>query len=856
MRRRLLIALCLPSVLFLPLSLYIYSRPGLSEGLLYSIQPDNWVVVTAVPDGPAADAGVEAGDRIVSWNGISEPWEAIAALIRGPEDTQHTVELERGGVRHTVRFRLERQWLPGQKALHLSALLSLPLFWIPGFLLWIRGKGSAPSEFAAAFLTLAPSFDIYVGNWNSLGPILKTYPFHLGEILFVFHNPSRTVAALLLVLFANSFARPLLSSRNRKAVLGAAALSAILPLVIWPASVLWGTVPSWLWNALLWTFAFEILCPLTALILLFLQLRAVVEANERRRIRLLIAGLVPFFLANVLFFVGLLRLVQWLYLIVAVCWVLTACFPAAVLYALLKHRLFDVSVIIRRGLQYALARGSLAALTVIPVAAVTLHLYGNRGRPLEEVLGANAAGYLLAGAVIGGVAWKRETVLKTLDRRFFRDAYDPREVHLGIARVLTQRNDLERDGRQITAILTLALHAEYGALLTRPSRILLAGEPRELAPMPKTSRIPSLLELTGKPVEVDLNERKSFLRQLPEEDQELLRAWKAGVLAPVGDGKVEAILLLGEKLSEQPYSGEDLKLIQAVVLDFTAAYFTGPAAQRRPGDRMRECPRCGRCYAEDLEVCTTDGTALLDSALSLAVAGRYRLQRRLGMGGMGVVYQATDSELSRLVAVKVIRPESVADPLVLERFRREARSAAALSHRNIVAVFDFGALPEGGAFLVMEYLEGDTLRKMLPLPPAKALEVLEGVVAALDTAHRAGVVHRDLKPDNVMIASGWVKVLDFGLAKNLGSEEETLTRDGRLAGTVAYMAPEQLYGGNVDARSDIYALGVMTHEILTGQRPLHGQSQNGAVRRALSSQPSQRQTSAIEFLQELKSGVF
>src|SRR5207244_688536 len=125
--------------------------------------------------------------------------------------------------------------------------------------------------------------------------------------------------------------------------------------------------------------------------------------------------------------------------------------------------------------------------------------------------------------------------------------------------------------------------------------------------------------------------------------------------------------------------------VQAVALGYYSAYFSGPVAQAHR-ERMRECPRCGVCYSEDVEACSNDGIALLDSAPSPALAGRYRLQRRLGAGGMGVVYQATDSELGRTVAIKMIRPESMADPLVLERFRREARATAALSHPTIVLV--------------------------------------------------------------------------------------------------------------------------------------------------------------------------
>jgi tRNA A-37 threonylcarbamoyl transferase component Bud32 len=616
-----------------------------------------------------------------------------------------------------------------------------------------------------------------------------------------------------------------------------------------------------------------------ALVLFFLNYRAATEVNDRRRIRILIAGLAPGLLA-----LALLPVLGWLprrFLYIALIPLISLFFffPAAFAYALLKHRLFDIRVIVRRGLQYALAKGSLAALIVIPLLGVLVHLYQNRVRSLGEVLSANAVAYLSAGAVLTWMLIKRQDILKGLDRRFFREAYDPREVHLEIARLLAKRDDLERDSQHLTAVLVRALHAGYGALLLRskssgPFRasFLLPGETGETPfpagetpAIPSGSRLPGLLELTGKPLEVDLADTKSFLLKLPQADQELVRSWRAGLLAPVGETAVEAMLVLGEKLSEQPYSQEDIKLVEAVGLDFTAAYFSGTAVRQRAGERMRECPRCGLCCSEDTESCPNDGAALLDSSFSMAVAGRYRLMRRLGVGGMGVVYLATDAELGRQVAVKVIRPDSLTHENALERFRREARSAASLSHPNVVAVFDFGNLPGGGAFLVMEYLEGQTLRQVLrsesSLAARGVLEILDGVVAALDAAHRSGMVHRDLKPENVMVSRdstgrSRIKVLDFGLAKNIATDQETLTQAGQLAGTLAYMAPEQLHGGNIDARTDIYALAVMSHEMLTGIRPEQGRALEGSWRavldRALGRRADSRHPTVGEFYQELR----
>jgi predicted Ser/Thr protein kinase len=853
MRRRLLFLLFIPKLLLLPVTIYVQLRPGVASGLIYGRATGD--VRKIDPRTPVAATGIQQGDRLISWDGmpLRDYGNVAASLIRAPEDALHTLEFEHEGVRRTGTFRMERIWGPAEKAYRITIGMALPVFLAAGLLLWFAGKGSPSAEYAGAYFIVVASWTPDPGNWFSLGPLLQLYPWHLGEAAFVLSCVVEGAGLFLLPLMADSISQSRPAGSAWRFVAGGGTLLAAGVFGWWAVGVLRDGVPNWLfWFAEEGAFLYVVpLYSLGTLFLLFLHLRAAADVNERRRIRLLLAGLLPLVLGTVLIVVALF---QRIFALLPVVMLLFACFPAAVLYALLKHRLFDVSVIIRRGLQYALTRASIGVMAgLILFFMVVLPFLENIERPISELLAQKR--FLFGVAVLGLLMAKHQQIRQALDKRFFRDAYDPREVHLEVARLLAKRDDLERDGRQIAAILSRALHADYGALLLRPSRVLLAGEPRELQPLPKTSRIPGLLEITGKPLEVDLAERKSFLHQLPEDDQALLRAWKAGALAPIGDAKVEAILLLGEKLSEQPYSGEDLKLIQAVAMDFTAAYFTGVPARQHSGDRMRECPRCQTCYSEETEVCPTDGAALLDSALSLAVAGRYRLQRRLGAGGMGVVYQATDSELGRTVAVKVIRPESVADAQTLERFRREARASASLSHPNIVAVYDFGTLPGGGAFLVMEYVEGQSLRQMMPLAPPQALEILTGVVAALETAHQAGLIHRDLKPDNVMVSSARVKVLDFGLAKNLSANEETLTQEGRLAGTLAYMAPEQLYGGAVDARTDIYALGVVAHEMLTGRRPEHGQSLYAAVRRALSSQPSQRPASVREFLNELQANL-
>jgi serine/threonine-protein kinase len=209
--------------------------------------------------------------------------------------------------------------------------------------------------------------------------------------------------------------------------------------------------------------------------------------------------------------------------------------------------------------------------------------------------------------------------------------------------------------------------------------------------------------------------------------------------------------------------------------------------------------------------------------------GRYELHRRIARGGMADVFLARDQLLDRPVAVKVLFPEYAADPSFVERFRREAQSAANLNHPNIVSVYDWGQ-EQGTYFIVMEYVEGRSLADIIktegPLHPQRAAEVASDMAAALGFAHRNGMVHRDVKPGNVLISpTGQVKVADFGIARALGaSSDDNLTQAGSVMGTATYFSPEQAQGLPLDPRSDLYALGVVLYEMVTGGPPFTGDS--------------------------------
>jgi eukaryotic-like serine/threonine-protein kinase len=220
--------------------------------------------------------------------------------------------------------------------------------------------------------------------------------------------------------------------------------------------------------------------------------------------------------------------------------------------------------------------------------------------------------------------------------------------------------------------------------------------------------------------------------------------------------------------------------------------------------------------------------AMVVQGIPRLLGGRYELGEKVGSGAMAVVLDAVDRTLSRRVAVKVLFPHMVGDQALVERFQQEARSAARLSHPNVVAIFDVGTHHDADSgeidFIVMEFVEGCTLRQELaagPLPPARAATVAREMCAALQAAHAGALVHRDVKPANVMLArSGRVKVMDFGIARALDAAR--LTQTGLVVATAQYASPEQLQGQDVDARSDVYSLGCCLYEMLAGTPPFAG----------------------------------
>jgi serine/threonine-protein kinase len=270
---------------------------------------------------------------------------------------------------------------------------------------------------------------------------------------------------------------------------------------------------------------------------------------------------------------------------------------------------------------------------------------------------------------------------------------------------------------------------------------------------------------------------------------------------------------------------------------------------------MSICPTCQAEFGSDVRFCPRDGSVLQASGQRADLVGqvinqRYRILRLLGEGGWGQVYLAEHVRMGRRDAIKILNQSISGSADAVGRFQREALNASRIVHPNVVAIYDFGETTERMLYIAMEYVEGQTLSRLLrasgPLPTARALHIARQIADALAAAHDMSIVHRDLKPDNILITpsrdgSDRVKVVDFGIAKATGESDQKITRTGFAVGTPGYMSPEQLVGDEVDARSDLYSLSCILYEMLTGEQAFLGPSTEMVLQRLTQPPPRLRE---------------
>jgi len=562
------------------------------------------------------------------------------------------------------------------------------------------------------------------------------------------------------------------------------------------------------------------------------------DADERRRIQTIVFTGVPAVFAYALK-TGIPLLFGLLGRPVELPWQLEALLQAIVVlpafalpYAVAVRHIFSPRTVLRRSLQYAFARRTLAALVILPVIALVLSLVQQRDQSLAAIVSGRPLFYLICLGLLGLGLRYRDPAQRWLDQRFFRAEYDAREILVSLA----GRVPYESDPRDLVAMVVTqidsALQPEGVAVLAGNDGATfepIASLRVSVASLSTNSGIITLLRWSDKPLEVFLDDEQSPVARVPPVDRKWLTETNTALLVPIFAGGSNprpfiGLIALGPKRSEERYTPEDRELLRGIAGQMGMALDLSRLRQQviaTPGGRPA------------LTTAGRTGTETSTSAIGVGaiVDNKYRVDAVVGQGGMGAVFRAWDVRLERDVAIKVVRRDLLSDPDSRERFRRESQLVARLQHPSIVTVFDYGTLADGAAFLVMEFVLGEDLRHLLKrerqLALARAVKLLAGIAGGVESAHKAGILHRDLKPENILLPESGTgpKVVDFGVAKLTtnaaggGGPTSTITSAGTIIGTPAYMAPEQLRGEVVDGRADVFSLGVMMFEMLTGKLP-------------------------------------
>lgn len=865
----------------------------------YTTNPTSRGVVIADvdPGGPAAKK-LQIGDRILAINGDARfsritqlSWQS--SFLKG---SSHSLKIERQGIEQdvsisnekyaaspaTLDFRLKRniayfpRYLacvivalligllkPGDKLARLGAFAFLMIAHqaITFTIIPIMGMFSPVENLAAYFFVL-----IQGAIW--FGPIAyhSSYRFQDGI-------PKGRFWTILQWLLYFSGAVMFL---NRFVITTASQSSSAIQFRsdYYGAERIFGQINNWYW----------IVCLVSISAVLVRNNHVVRQPDQRRRVRMVLYGsMIPVLPQTAIAVIARISsaagyesfanstLIETLRLASAMAMILV---PISWGYAILNRQVYDIQVVIRRSVQYLLARNALRLFLALPILAVLYVVVTKSDRTLRELLtyllyDTPAYLALIIAAGIGLIF--RNRIQEWIDRRFFREAYQQDTILRELSEEVRKLDSMSGMARLVSQKVEEALHPEhlYMFYLEEDKRDLslgysTGGTGRELR-IPEEYELLRVMEHHRRSLDFPLPARA----RLPQQELDWLASMGTSLIVPMNgtDHRLTGLLLLGPKKSEAPYSGSDRQLLDSLADQIAIVYENVRLKERVARDRriqhevlsrveerkinlLKECPKCDKCYDSSEKICPDDQTELqLSLPVERTVEGRYKLNKLIGRGGMGAVYEASDLRLNRGVAVKILGSGFFGNQEAQRRFQREAQASARLNHPNVVRVYDYGALSTEGAYLVMELLKGVTLgerlRTVIYLEPDAAADLFDQILSAMEAAHEAGIIHRDLKPDNIFIledqesseaatadkkAKPVVKVLDFGIAKitQIDTSSETtshsITTPGTVLGTFGYMSPEQLTGGDVDQRSDIFSLGVIVIKTLTGRRPFSGKT--------------------------------
>lgn len=594
-----------------------------------------------------------------------------------------------------------------------------------------------------------------------------------------------------------------------------------------------------------WTVCFGLLVPIAPFILWRMRHAPI---DERRRVRLFgvgiaLVGVFPVLLAVVPpWFPSLAEKVHGelgAKVLVPMNLALILAMAATTAYSVAVRQVLDVRTVLRQAAQYGLARLAVGALVVLPLVFISIEIYRVRGEPIASLFETRRLLWL-AGAVVAFlvVVRIRQRLIVAIDRLFFREPYDARSVLGALMKSAGGDVPIDAWAKQLIDEIDRALHVESGGLLVAT----FDGEEYQpvvgaLRRLPRDSVLARQLEGQRAPVRIALERPSDFFNSLPHDAQVWLADGNIDLLVPLpgSGGSLSGILTLGPKRSELPFSRQDLLMLETVAasvgISLENRLLRESAGHRQHAeaseDPASECTSCSRVNRPGATACEGCGSPTQVSTLPRELFGKFRVEERIGHGGMGVVYRAADITLERSVALKTLPARSPDDA---QRLRREARTMAAITHPNLALILGVETW-QGTPIVVLEYLAGGTLEKRLqsgPLPLAEVLELTRLMARVLEKVHRAGILHRDVKPSNIGYTEERVpKLLDFGLARivgeaspgvgvTLGQGTQSVTG---FAGTPLYMCPEAFDMARPGAGFDLWSLSVVAFEAANGAHP-------------------------------------
>lgn len=591
------------------------------------------------------------------------------------------------------------------------------------------------------------------------------------------------------------------------------------------------------------------------------------HADERRRAGLLVAGLVAGTAPTVLW-VLLSSLVPGFSIALPLSragWVIYPCLlstPFTTAWAVVMHEALDARLVVRRAVQYAMARMTLVTLALIPFVLLLMELYRRRNESMSALLTGFNGWVLVVLLVSSALAIRgRRAAIEWLDHRFFREQYDSRRILADLVPLCSRASSRAELAQNLTREIDRAMHlVSIHALFLDPREQRYVSPSAAVRPLDATSRLASGLHEGDGIASVDFEHPSRWLASLADSDRNWLIDAGARLLLSIRDStdRTMGFLALGEKRSGLPFSDEDRLMLSTVssAAGLALAYLNVHSSRDTPDSALAgrsdeaatECMSCNTVSEVTTDKCSVCGGATYRGPIPRLIAGKFRLERRVGAGGMGVVYQGEDLTLNRAVAIKTL-PQMAPDQAM--QLRREARAMAAVVHPNLATIYGSESW-NGIPILIVEYLPRGTLAQRLTSGPMSLAECLQTGVTLCDVIgalHQAGILHRDVKPSNIGFASdGTLKLLDFGLAHLLGSsspdrfataerqtvpgaegtphaeERWSITADALVPGTLLYLSPEAIAGEPPDPSFDTWSICVVLFEALTGQNPVQDTS--------------------------------